>query len=277
MIYKATHDRRSRGRFVKLLDAINVRCEDDGARFRDRFRADQIDTAIGRIAPAWIRSYDGALALLYRASRSYKPGGLLISAHIDSHYKRCHHRLRAGFWEGTFDNSFPVCLLIDALRSPRFLTEGVTLALTGDEKCKCRGAAEAVEALDQQGARPAFVLVLDVTAEDDGGVGATIENWFPGNSGPFGPDDRIMGRRLSKLAGVWRVIDDADPDEVSRYRELGLPCASLCLPSGPLPGDEREVATWMHDDVGFAVRAEAPSRYQAALLRLVRGIATAVK
>ena len=265
-------------RLNQVLDSIHVPCRDNGTRFCDRSRADRIHATIEQITPVWRRVHNGPLALLYRASSVPKPGGLLISAHIDSLYQRCHHRLNEDFWEGTFDNILPVGVLIDALSDNRFETEGVTIAFTGDEEFMSRGAIEAAQTMDRDGLRPSFVLVLDVTAEDDEEAGATIENCFPGNSGKFGPDDRIMGKRLSALAGNrLPVINDADPDESWRYRELGLPCASLCMPCVPLPGDERDVAAWMHDDQGFAVRADVPSCYQAALLALVAGITKAVK
>jgi hypothetical protein len=215
--------------------------------------------------------HDGSLYSLYCPADAPRAGGLLISAHVDSLYDRCWHRFDgASFW-GTFDNSLPVCILLDVIGELAGLGSCVTLAFTGDEEDSSRGAKEASEHLEDRGSRPAFTLVLDVTAES--GL-VTVENCHPGRSRFLPETPKALGNFIAALSGTQMpVIAEADPDESWMYRRLGFPCASLCLPCKAFPGDHRPVAEWMHDDQGFEVSARAVETYRAALIAVCRGLA----
>ena len=61
-------------RLMRLLDRINVPCQDDGSRFLDRSRLEAIDACIASMPEPWTKVHEGPLATVYGGARAPRTG-----------------------------------------------------------------------------------------------------------------------------------------------------------------------------------------------------------
>ena len=241
------------GDFFELLNSLTVDCKDDGESFIVRDRIDVIEGLLKSSSYTLVAREP--LALIY-AKKELKKGDsvLLVSSHVDCVYERCFCCDEGALLRGTFDNSFGNAAVLWNMLCDN-LPQNVVIAFTGDEEKNSEGAAQALLALGKMGCVVSFAIVQDITNEGwDSGALFTIEN-------DCGIDILTAYGIVSSLeqySGCFAFAHDAEPDESWCYAEYGVPCLTLCVPSG---GE-------LHDNKGVFIRKKSALEYCNALRML---------
>ena len=254
-----------------VLDRIMRLCRDDGRKFVDTARLDEIQRLVWN--SRYRRVNPQGLFHLYAPRPLDRGNGpvVLVTSHVD-----CAEGISRCFCEaagddllrGTFDNAATNAVAVSLMLAGA-LPDNVLVAFTGDEEEDSRGVGQAVRFLRSGGIDIDLAVVLDVTDMGwDERAEFTIENNFW---------DAARGRkvieRIGRLESEWRFVpedpedvptyvppervirQEAEPDESWDLDELDVRCFSLCI---PVRGD-------MHCDRGVLARRASFAAYGAAL------------
>ncbi len=261
--------------YETLLKQINVSSTDDGFRFTDLSRINQIKAILEADQKYKLR-HDGYVSLIYQ-HQNYNPNedSVLISSHIDSvHPNHFTSDFDAQTWVGSFDNSSTNAALLTLMTSAA-LSPQVMIAFTGDEEADGHGADEVVRFFETtpSAGNLDVVICLDVTPEGYKDHGFTIENWFAGVEGRFEPlDEKDIKRMLKKTFPNALMIDEEDgwPDETYTYEEHDVFCFLIGLPVKKHPqyrGDEDE---FMESELGILLKKTSVIPYMEAIVKATK-------
>lgn len=270
---KNQNDSYNRG-FLSVLEKVNVSSKDDGLRFYDTSRLDEIDDLLISNNSSWVLFSKGDLFRLYHCRKSViNPNPVLVSSHADSNYQTHFFKESGGIKPeliGTFDNSITNATLLKLMLDDK-LHSNLLVVFTGDEERESRGATEVISCLRQQGVVPRGVLVLDITDNRYYGNAFTIENYFA--KGGFFPktESGFLKFLLKPFIGYVPTIhhDMAYPDESWIYEEENVHVVSLCMPT--MPGNISDLnrnPDWMHLEDGVRVRQDLIEQYAGAIVLL---------
>ena len=262
---------------VTVLGQVMRLCRDDGERFTDTGRLDEIqrllwDSRFRRVNPQGLFHLYAARPL-DELPRSV----VLVTSHADcaTGISRCFcEEAGKGLLRGTFDNAATNAAIL-SLMLEGTLPENVLVAFTGDEEAESRGIAETVRFLRSRKIGIDLAVVLDVTDMGwEEQAGFTVENDFWDDS----CGERVI-ERIGKLSEEWRFVPEdpenvppyvppervipceSEPDESWALAEMEVPCFSLCLP----------IRGFMHSDRGALARRSSFPAYRAALAALLGG------
>ncbi len=272
---------------LEVLDKVNVSSKDNGRKFTDKTRLENIKQLLK--PTRWQPIAEGALSVVYANGHLDESCGYaLISAHIDSLYTvHFHDVFDETHLLGTFDNSICNVALIDLMLKER-LPANALVAFTGDEECDSRGASEVVSILELQFGSVwknlEAVIVLDITYEGFSKVPFTVENYFV-ETNHFTKSRLNFASKagfkewLEKLLIGSRTIfipdEESDPDESWAYDEFDLNCFSLCLPTAPHPVKRSQDS--MHSDNGILAITDSVFEYSNALASLSQKICKTIQ
>lgn len=260
-----------------ILKQIMRLCRDDGERFTDTGRLDEIRRLLQD--SRWRRVNPQGLFHLYAARLLDELRGpvVLVTSHADCApgITRCFcEEAGEGLLRGTFDNAATNAVIL-SLMLEGALPENVLVAFTGDEEAGSRGIVGTVRFLRSRKIGIDLAVVLDVTDMGwEERATFTVENDFWDDAS----GKRVI-ERLGKLSEEWRFVPEdpenippyvppervipceSEPDESWTLAEMGIPCFSLCLP----------VRGFMHSDRGVLARRSSFTAHRAALAALLGG------
>lgn len=229
-----------------ILRRIMRPCRDDGRKFTDTGRLDEIQSLLWN--SRYRRVNPQGLFHLYAArplDRIESPV-VLVTSHVDCSWgiSSCFcEDAGDGLLRGTFDNAATNAVIL-SLMLEGSLPGSVLAAFTGDEEEGGHGITGTVRFLRARHLDINFAVVLDVTDMGwEEHAGFTVENNFWNAS--LG---RKVIERVSRLNSEWRFVPEnpekippyvppervvhveSEPDESWLLDELDVPCFSLCLP-----------------------------------------------
>lgn len=274
---------------IKLLNKINVVSIDDGKRFTNLTRINNIYESLKD--SNYNLFYKGRLSYLWKHNDfDEKHPVILISCHADSIYNNHFSQIKDEVsLLGTFDNSINNAILV-LLMLNNLLHPNVLISFTGDEENNSKGAKETSKTLINDfysiWENLEIVISLDVTGEGYDKFNFSIENWFVKKesikkSEIFFEKKKIFKKYLRtifdekeyKILFISDNDDRAAEDESWEYDEFDLNCFSLCLPTifhpdnASLPQED-----WMHDDKGILIQTESINCFIEAIPYLTEKI-----
>ena len=162
----------------KILEKINISCIDNGKKFNDRNKIEQIiellkDSCFNKI-------YDGNISIIF-ANKSIKElktnKTILVSSHIDTAYENFFQQETEAEIIGTLDNSITNAILIEQAHKIEKIGNFI-FSFHGNEEDESNGAAETIQFLRNEGINPEFVISLDTTSIGFKNYYYKIENYF---------------------------------------------------------------------------------------------------
>lgn len=259
------------GNVYSILKRVTCMCRDDGKRFTDTLRLDEINQVLSGSVYRLAEQQGLFRLFAKRPLEEIKGPVVLVSSHVDCEedINECFCKeLDDVYLKGTFDNAATNAAVLSVMLEGS-LPDNVLVAFTGDEEKDSLGAIKTVEYLRSRKLSIGLAVVLDVTNMGwDEEADFTVEN----NFWREGQGKRIIGK-AKELGYKWRFVpedlddvpayvpselvatDEAEADESWDYDELDVPCFSFCLP----------VYGKMHSDEGVLARKESLPRYCSAL------------
>jgi len=211
------------------LERISVPSRDDGTRFIDKRRRDEIKRIVD--STVFFPVTDDDFLYVVNASDDGKGSTVLISCHIDD---VCGENLwvkRAGEGvRGTLDNNASIAALLGAMKE-NILPPNTYIAFTGDEENEGRGAEKTMTFLKERKSeifeRLELVIVADVSAAG-WGHDVTLENFSFRNEQLLS----MITHALRKNNVAYGIIppECSLPDESDIYKGFDLNVFALCLP-----------------------------------------------
>lgn len=259
------------GNVYSILKRVTCMCRDDGKRFTDTLRLDEINQVLSGSVYRLAEQQGLFRLFAKRPLEEIKGPVVLVSSHVDCEedINECFCKeLDDVYLKGTFDNAATNAAILSVMLDGD-LPDNVVVSFTGDEERGSKGAEETVEYLRSKQLKIDLAVILDVTDMGwEEGADFTVEN-------NFWRDDQ--GKRIiekaKKLGERWRFVpedtedipsyvppemvihEEAWMDETSEFYNLHIPCFSFCLP----------VYGKMHSDEGVLARKESLPRYCSAL------------
>jgi len=129
--------------YERYLNQVNVPSADDGFRFTDFTRINEIKSILS--SSVYHLKHDGKLSLIYQHQDfDPKKDSVVISSHIDSVCpKHFTESLDDNTWAGSFDNSATNAAVLTLMTS-ELLSPQVMIAFTGDEENTSHGVHDVV-------------------------------------------------------------------------------------------------------------------------------------
>jgi hypothetical protein len=263
--------------YERYLNQVNVPSADDGFRFTDFTRINEIKSILAN--SQYQLRYDGYVSLIYQ-HRNFDPkkDSVLISSHIDSlHPTHFIESLDDNTWAGSFDNSATNAAVLTLMTS-ELLSPQVMIAFTGDEENTSHGVHDVVAFFEKNpdaGVLDA-VICLDVSNFGYQNHAFTIENWFESEEGRY---SHLNNKKIKKMLrnifpnALMKDAEDEDedhqawPDESWAYDELDVFCFSICLPVGPHPKYVGDQDYFMESDLGMLLKKSSPVGYLEAIIK----------
>lgn len=231
----------NKSKFSKILKIINVPCYDNGAKFTDLKKIDQIK--------ALFKNYNCEEGNLFKFFYKDKNSKIIIASHIDCVYSITYTKITKKGIYATLDNSLTNAIIIFCKNKYPKLFENVNILFTGNEEDYSNGAKEFSDRLDNS----YFVLNMDVSfGESD----------KPKFENVISNLDNNFLKYLKSYAKKFVVEYEFSDDDYREFAKKTKNTISYCIPILPLIKSNN----WMHDDVGQFVSFKTIKKYVRVLV-----------